>query len=46
VFMLPYEATAILGSLGGIAELPKAVFGPNATPGGGASPTGPRRTGA
>ena len=42
VFMLPYEATAILGSLGGIAELSKSVFGEN-RPGTGNSPTGPRR---
>jgi regulator of protease activity HflC (stomatin/prohibitin superfamily) len=42
VFMLPYEATAILGSLGGIAELSKSVFGEN-RPGAGNSPTGPRR---
>jgi hypothetical protein len=40
--MLPYEATAILGSLGGIAELSKSVFGPDGAPGG-SSPTGPRR---
>jgi regulator of protease activity HflC (stomatin/prohibitin superfamily) len=46
VFMLPYEATAILGSLGGIAELSKAVFGPNAGPAGGNAPTGPRRSGS
>jgi regulator of protease activity HflC (stomatin/prohibitin superfamily) len=45
VFMLPYEATAILGSLGGIAELSKSVFG-DERPGGGASPTGPRRSGS
>lgn len=44
VFMLPYEATAILGSLGGIAELSKSVFGDD-RPGGG-SPTGPRRSGS
>ena len=46
VFMLPYEATAILGSLGGIAELSKSVFGENrpGTGGPGSSPTGPRRT--
>jgi regulator of protease activity HflC (stomatin/prohibitin superfamily) len=46
VFMLPYEATAILGSLGGIAELSKAVFGPNAGPAGANAPTGPRRSGS
>ncbi len=45
VFMLPYEATAILGSLGGIAELSKSVFG-DERPGGGGSPTGPRRSGS
>ncbi|MBX3512793.1 MAG: SPFH/Band 7/PHB domain protein [Xanthobacteraceae bacterium] len=45
VFMLPYEATAILGSLGGIAELSKSVFGDD-RPGAGNSPTGPRRSGA
>jgi regulator of protease activity HflC (stomatin/prohibitin superfamily) len=43
VFMLPYEATAILGSLGGIAELSKSVFGENRPGGTGNSPTGPRR---
>jgi regulator of protease activity HflC (stomatin/prohibitin superfamily) len=49
VFMLPYEATAILGSLGGIAELSKSVFGDNRPGTGGpgsASPTGPRRSGS
>jgi regulator of protease activity HflC (stomatin/prohibitin superfamily) len=46
VFMLPYEATAILGSLGGIAELSKSVFGSDAGPTGGSSPTGPRRSGS
>jgi regulator of protease activity HflC (stomatin/prohibitin superfamily) len=45
VFMLPYEATAILGSLGGIAELSKSIFG-DERPGGGGSPTGPRRSGS
>ena len=42
VFIMPMEATAILGSLGGIAELSKSVFGEN-RPGAGHSPTGPRR---
>ncbi len=50
VFMLPYEATAILGSLGGIAELSKSVFGDNRPgtggPGSNPSPTGPRRSGS
>lgn len=45
VFMLPYEATAILGSLGGIAELSKSVFGDD-RPGASNSPTGPRRSGS
>lgn len=45
VFMLPYEATAILGSLGGIAELSKSVFG-DERPGAASAPTGPRRGGS
>jgi regulator of protease activity HflC (stomatin/prohibitin superfamily) len=45
VLMLPYEATAILGSLGGIAELSKHAFGDNAGPAG-TAPTGPRRSGS
>ncbi len=44
VFMLPYEATAILGSLGGIAELSKSVFGDDRP--GTSGPTGPRRGGS
>lgn len=44
VFMLPYEATAILGSLGGIAELSKTVFGDDHP--GTSGPTGPRRSGS
>ena len=38
VLMLPVEATAILGSLGGIAELTRDAFGGGTTP-----PTVPRR---
>lgn len=42
VLMLPFEATALIGSLGGIAELARAAFG-NDGAGGGGSATPPRR---
>ena len=48
IIMLPIEVTAVLGSLGGIAEIAKAAFGsgpagnPAASPGAGAVNGGPR----
>jgi regulator of protease activity HflC (stomatin/prohibitin superfamily) len=43
VLMLPYEATAIIGSLAGIAEIAKGAFGPDAPKAGSTvrRPTGP-----
>jgi len=41
LLMLPYEATAIIGSLAGIAEIAKGAFGPDAPKGGARRPTGP-----
>src|SRR5690606_8906314 len=37
ILMLPMEATALLGSLGGIAELARATFGDDGSGGGPAS---------
>lgn len=43
LLMLPYEATGIIGSLAGIAEIARGAFGPDATKPGGTPrrPTGP-----
>ncbi|WP_370678191.1 SPFH domain-containing protein [Pleomorphomonas sp. PLEO] len=45
ILMLPMEATALLGSLGGIAELARAAFSDDGARGGPAD-TSPRRRGA
>ncbi|HSI39773.1 MAG TPA: SPFH domain-containing protein, partial [Xanthobacteraceae bacterium] len=41
LLMLPYEATAMIGSLAGIAEIAKGAFGPDATKSAPRRPTGP-----
>ena len=51
IIMLPIEATNVLASLGGIGEIARATFGPDAGGGGGARPparrpTGPATTGS
>ncbi|MFD1332343.1 SPFH domain-containing protein [Methylopila musalis] len=43
-FVLPYEATALLGSIGGVAELAREAFGPQAAPG--AEPSARRSRGS
>ncbi|MFK8250034.1 SPFH domain-containing protein [Ancylobacter terrae] len=47
LLMLPYEATAIIGSLAGIAEIAKGAFGPDAPKAGSTvrRPTGPPSAG-
>jgi len=41
IMVLPYEATAILGSLSGIAEIARGAFGPDAVSKSRPRPTGP-----
>jgi regulator of protease activity HflC (stomatin/prohibitin superfamily) len=39
VLIMPVEVTSVLGSLGGIAEIAKSAFGPDAPPKGGGTPS-------
>lgn len=44
LMVLPYEASAVLGSLAGIAEIARGAFGPEAVAARRPGPTGPRTT--
>ncbi|ADH90009.1 band 7 protein [Ancylobacter novellus DSM 506] len=44
LMVLPYEASAVLGSLAGVAEIARGAFGPEAVAARRPGPTGPRTT--